>query len=241
MKVKASIVLIGGSSCLEMTEKLARTSGRDDPRFLVVPTASGDDEAIIEENEGYLKQLGYGYDFLLLTKNEYSKEQLEDFVEKADIIYVPGGDSLRMDKIWMEKGLEELVFSKAGEDGAVLAGSSAGGMKFAALSLYEDPENKEILIFTGMALADVIFCPHYQLERYKGFDSCLERTAVEKIAFAAGDDTGIHFTPDGRIRAIYTSAENSVWSFTFNKGKWKREEFPPVYDSNGKIIDRKLL
>src|SRR5882724_8111442 len=126
-----TIVAIGGGEIrtretLPIDREIIRLSKKKNPRLLFIPTASSDSEIywkrVREYFGGFLK---CKTDVLLLIKEQPSKQQIRTRILSADIIYVGGGNTLQMMRIWRRLGVGKLLIS-AYEKGAVLAGISAG-------------------------------------------------------------------------------------------------------------------
>ena len=128
------IALVGGDefglSCVEMDGEILKATGAERPRVLVVPTAAALERPSLAANNGvrYFDMLGAdAAPLLVLNRDDANDEALLSAVDKADVIYLTGGnpshllDTLR-ESLLLQKMLEAL------ERGAMLAGSSAGAM-----------------------------------------------------------------------------------------------------------------
>lgn len=231
MNIKSEIVLIGGSSSQFMTEKLIKRRGAVKPKYIVLPTASGDDPEIIKEITGYLENTDAGYIFLELTRKEYEESYLRKTILGADIIYVPGGNNDVLLDCWKKTKVDTMIREAAEQGGALLAGSSAGAMVFSAYCPFIDPESGERVRYGGYGLVPVVFCPHYQLERYYTvFDKSVYDIDEGDVCFATGDDCGILCTPDGRYFTFFGSEGNSAWRFEKKGDSVTKKEYRPGDD-----------
>ena len=131
------IVAIGGGEIgrpgtkietLEIDEEILRLSGKKNPKLLFIPTASGDSAGYIDVVETYFGiKLGCTVDTLLLWGTDLSEREIEKKIESADIIYVGGGNTLSMIRLWKKLGVDTLL-QNAAERGVVLSGVSAGAV-----------------------------------------------------------------------------------------------------------------
>lgn len=127
------IVGIGGGEIkdretLKIDRFIVNLAGKATPKALFIPTASGDAEGYCDTFDRiYGKLLGCKTDHLLLLRNQPSYKTIEKKILSADIIYVGGGNSLRMMKCWRQLGVDKLL-KAAGARGTILSGLSAGAI-----------------------------------------------------------------------------------------------------------------
>ena len=110
-----NIVAIGGGEIREretlaIDQWIVRLTKKRKPRALFVPTASGDAQGYCETFDNiYGEELGCKTDHLLLLSNDRDAKQIEKKVLGADVIYVGGGNTLRMMKLWRKLGVVEPI------------------------------------------------------------------------------------------------------------------------------------
>src|ERR1700731_839581 len=131
--MRKAIIAIGGGDIrtkgtAAIDREIIRRSGKKNPKLLFIPTASADSERywkhVREYFGGYLKCKA---DVLFLIKKQPSKEQIRKKILSADVIYVGGGNTLRMMRVWRRLGIDQLLRT-AYENGIVLSGISAGAI-----------------------------------------------------------------------------------------------------------------
>jgi dipeptidase E len=149
-------------------EEIIRLSGKDRPALLFIPTATNDSETYIEAiQKQFGKRLGCTIDILRLLTEKPRYWEIQKKVEKADIIYVGGGNTLRMMKRWRKTGLDRILM-EAYEKGTVLSGLSAGAICWFRYGSsdsrkFKNPEASLIRV-RGLNLINGLFCPHYDVE-----------------------------------------------------------------------------
>lgn len=236
----SKVVLVGGSSSRTMAMRTCALCKDKNPHVVILPTARGDDQEIIDETYGFYSQFSSQVDVIKLVKDTPAIDDVHKKVLSADLIYVPGGSEYSIKEYWKKYGLDRLIYKVAETGNAVLVGSSAGAMSYSYASLFCDKEGTP-RTFLGYGLIPVFFTPHYQMQEYKGFDRCLEEKNENIPAFAAGDDAGILCTPDRRYYAFWGEENNSIWRFDLDisSGKWIRTEFnpPKTVDLNTPLTD----
>ena len=125
------IVAIGGGDMASLEtraidERVVELTGADKPRALFVPTASYDRVSYWEDfRRVYGDTLGCETDVLYLLGVNPSTEELEEKILSAHLVYVGGGNTLKMMRRWRRLGVDA-VLREAHDKGIVLAGLSAG-------------------------------------------------------------------------------------------------------------------
>lgn len=98
---------------------------KEKPVVAFVPTASGDSRGyIITVYEQYRKRLGCKFKEIMVKEMESDIESVRAKILSSDIVYVGGGNTLKMMKIWRKTGFDNIL-REAYEAGIVLAGLSA--------------------------------------------------------------------------------------------------------------------
>lgn len=105
-----------------------KLSGKTDPNVLFVGTASGDADGYIASIEKEYESLGCQVKSLCLVTKLYRHEDIDNLLSWADIIYVGGGDTIPMMRVWKQHGLDEKLKGIYRSDAAVLTGLSAGAI-----------------------------------------------------------------------------------------------------------------
>src|SRR3989338_8931348 len=111
MKYRMKVVTIGGGS-LEKTHTLAIDreivclTGKKHPRALFIPTASSDDCGYWKIFQKiYGKKLGCKADVLFLLRETPAFQEIRSKILSADLIYVGGGNRLKMMRRWRYLGV----------------------------------------------------------------------------------------------------------------------------------------
>lgn len=136
----------------------------------------------------------------LLVYGEMDEANIKAKFDKADCIYVGGGDTKFMLDLWREKGVDKLLID-AYNRGVILCGLSAGAVCWFE-NAYTDydimrGQSNEYKVLPAMGLLKGIACPHYDDrpefdEVAKGFDT----------AYAIGNDSAIVFEDGQPVKLI---------------------------------------
>ncbi|MDO8498158.1 MAG: peptidase E [bacterium] len=173
------IVAIGGGEIgrpgfpietLPIDKKIVGLSGKKSPRLLFLPTASSDSDGYIEVVKKYFgNKLGYKVGSLLLFNRSLLHEEIKTKILSSDIIYVGGGNTLKMMRRWRYLGVDKLL-RKAYEKGIVMSGVSAGAVcwfNYAhsdSMSFYS-PKKWSYIRVKCLNFVPFTLCPHYDGEK----------------------------------------------------------------------------
>lgn len=203
--MKKTIVTIGGgANTLEIDKKIVELTGKSQPNFLFIPTASSDHPKYIEMMKAdYATKLGCKFETLLLISEKPSLKEIQQKISNADIIYVGGGNTLKMMRLWRRLGVDKML-KKAYEKGTIMCGLSAGsicwyeGGHSDSMSYY-NPEKWEYIRVTGLGFIKGTHCPHFDSEtlgikRRDSFISMMKKHPG--IGLAVDDHAAILFQDD---------------------------------------------
>ncbi len=162
-------------------------------RVLFIPTASGDSaDYCLTAYLMFGVHLGCEYQDLCLTIDDTSKIAYAK-IQWADIIYVGGGNTREMMRLWDQTGVSTML-REAHEQGKVLMGLSAGSICWFSGGL-SDAERldgikdwKPIWI-DGLGLIPMLHSPHFDTERWRRveLDRMLQRDEVTMSVVALPD------------------------------------------------------
>ncbi len=168
------IIAIGGGDLRERTTlaideyiaKLAKErAGENRANALFIPTASHDYMPYYNTfHKVYTGVFNIKTDVALTVYKEPDMEKLRAKFEKADVIYVGGGDTVFMIEHWKKSGLLPLI-ENAYERGVIIAGLSAGAICWFS-DIYTDSaavhgDDEKYAMFKGLNWISGIISPHY--------------------------------------------------------------------------------
>ena len=207
----ARIVAIGGGEIgrpgypVETTAldaEVVQLAGRRRPRVVFLPTATQDDTVYVTTvDEHYGRRLGCHVESLTLFNRSRTAAEIERMIAAADIVYVGGGNTLRMMKFWRRRGVDRLL-AKAAADGTVLAGVSAGAICWCAAGVSDSrsftsrDDSWPYIAVRGLGLIDVLLCPHHDADpRRQGGLRRLVRT-TRLVGVGLDDCTALEIVDD---------------------------------------------
>ena len=216
METARKIVAIGGGE-LKMLEtadidkRIVELTDKARPKALFIPTASGDAEGYAETFETcYGEHFGCQTRILNLTQNPPTFEKMSTLVLDSDLIYVGGGNTYRMMKIWRRLGLDT-VLAEAASRGIVLSGLSAGAIcwfKYGCSDSrsFSDSIAWDYIRVSGLGFINAVYCPHYHFEkREDAFSKMIEKRGG--IGIACDNNAAIEIV--GNHYRVLTSAPNA--------------------------------
>lgn len=202
---------------LAIDRRIIELSGRSNPKLLFIPTASGDSEGYVKAVEEHFgKRLGCKVESLLLFRQRPSKKEIEKKILGSDIIYVGGGNTLRMMKLWRKLGVDTIL-KKAFDRGIVLCGLSAGAICWFRYGCSDSRKfssgSTDMIRVKGLDLLPYIFCPHYDTEKNRsaGMQKLMVRTPG--VGLALDECTAVEHV-DGVTRIIKSKRTAKAYEVT---------------------------
>lgn len=185
------IVAIGGGEMrrgeTELIDKyIVSLSREDNPKLLFIPTASNDAEGYIELIKEKYGELGCNVDTLCLHTNTYTPQQIQEKILNSDIIYVGGGDTVRMMEKWKEHKID-IYLKEAYNKGIILSGLSAGAICWFEFGHSDSDSFKnqgqwDYVRAFGLGMIPAAHCPHYNEEGRESFDDMMVGESILGIA-----------------------------------------------------------
>lgn len=215
-----TIVAVGGGDIkkfetLKIDKEIIRLTGKISPKVLFIPTASGDSEDYITNFKAlYEKKLKCNISVLTLLRNRPTHNEIKEVILSTDVIYVGGGNTLRMMKLWRKLGLDNLL-KKAYDKGIILAGVSAGAICWFTYGhsdsrKYSSGKGADFIKVRGLGLYGYIFCPHYHKEkREKSFAEMMKKNK-DFIGLAADNNAALKIV-DGKISLLKSERSGKAY------------------------------
>ncbi|MDO8565708.1 MAG: peptidase E [Candidatus Moranbacteria bacterium] len=237
------VVAIGGGELkdletLSIDREIVRLTGKKKSRALFIPTASGDAPGYVETfHTVYGKRLHCKTDALLLIREKLSKKTIAEKILSADIIYVGGGNTLRMLTIWRKHGVD-ILLRKAYAKGCILSGLSAGAncwfryCSSDARLFQKTSQPFSYMRVRGLDFIPMTVSPHHIREktRDKGLEKIMRKTPG--VGLAIDDNAAVVFEGD-RYRIITSVPTVGAKKVSVKKGKIVWEILP----KSGKISE----
>lgn len=221
------MVIIGGGDIrrfetLKIDKEIVRLSVKKHPKALFIPTASNDSENYWKLFQiVYGKKLGCKPAVLYLLKETLTVEQIKHRILSSDLIYVGGGNPLKMVKLWRKLGIDKIL-QIAHDRGIVLSGLSAGSIcwfKYGysdSLKFY-NPKKWRYIRIKGLGFINATHSPHYTGEkREKGFQGIIKKYGG--IGIALDENSAIEFI-NHKYRVMASKKGAKAYKLYKTKGK----------------------
>ena len=198
---------------------------------LFIPTASGDSMSYSEIfTKHYGERLGCSVDVL----NLYSKpltQEIKDKLSWCDIIYVGGGNTLRMMTLWRRLGVDKLLL-EAYQNGKVMSGVSAGAICWFKSGLSDSRsfaskgQDWNYIHARGLNLENILLCPHFDVEpdRQAALKNSLRGT--RRVAIALENCAALEIRDDS-FRILSSRSGAKGYRASWNNGEYKLEPILP--------------
>lgn len=159
----------------------------------------------------------------LMVYGEMSVEKIADKINKADCIYIGGGDTVYMLERWKELGVDKMIV-EAYNEGKIICGLSAGAICWFA-DMYTDYEimrgqSADYVLKKGLGIIDGAMCPHFN-EREKDFTDAMIKSSIP-FAYAVENDCALEFVDGKLIKSI--SSGGKAYILSNNNGKIDKKE-----------------
>ena len=194
------------------------------PNILFLPTASAENDNYIVNFYDCFSKLNCQPNHLTLFKRT---PRLEGLVNKADIIYVGGGNTKSMLGVWREWKLD-ILLKKAYLNGKILCGVSAGAICWFDNGV-TDSWASNLNVISCLGFIEGMCCPHYQeeSERRPSLHKILNKT---KLTFCWAIDGGaaIHFKSGKYIKSLSFYKNSNTYKVKKVKGNIEEQKLDSV-------------
>ena len=226
------IIAIGGGELRERTtlaidEYIANLAkeraGERRANALFIPTASHDFMPYYNTfHKVYTGVFNIKTDVALTVFKEPDMEKMKGKFEKADMIYVGGGDTVFMIDSWKQSGILPLL-KDAYERGVIIAGLSAGAICWFT-DMYTDSEQalgegEKYAMFKGLGWVDGTISPHYGA-RMLDFDKIVCYNNFRALGL---EDNSALVIEEGQVVKSLTSG-GKAWLLESEQGQIKKTE-----------------
>lgn len=203
-------------------KEIIRLTGKSNPNFLFIGSANLYADRYYEVMKSIYGDI-YGCNTDYLTNEEHRNFSIaQSKIQWADIIYVGGGNTLKLMMGWRKYGIDKLLIEAYQAD-KVLCGVSAGGICWCDYGNSDSrrfTSNSDKLIrVKGLGLINILFCPHINTEANRADDLKRMMKTTHKIPAIAVDMGALEIVDNQyRILTINSSA-------TANKCYWKNGRY----------------
>ena len=214
------IIAIGGGGFgrnpkHNLVEKyILKQSNVKKPNILFIPTASAEDKSYIVNFYSCFSRLECSPSHITFFQRT---PRLDSLVNKADVIYVGGGNTKSMLAVWKEWKLDKLLL-KAYQNGKILCGVSAGAICWFEQGI-TDSWASNLNAMDCLGFIDGMACPHYQEEKDR-------RPSVHKLlknkkaitGYAIDGGAAVHFKNGEYYKSLQFYSNSNVYKVSLVDG-----------------------
>lgn len=166
-------ILIGGGNTTnsllpyeteEIDKRIVKETNKEKPIFLFIGFASDRADSEYDHYKKIYQKLGCITEHLKKKNAIHNRNIVEDKINRADIIYIAGGDTLKLLETIKEFEIEPLL-RKAYLEGTILVGKSAGAILLSKEGFSDSyilrKEKDHHVFIKGLSFEDIIVVPHY--------------------------------------------------------------------------------
>lgn len=173
------LMLIGGGetgrgdkaySTGAIDQEIVKMTEKEKPNFLFIGLASNFSDSYYDTMKVIYKDLGCDCAYLKKKNILNNPDIVKNKIKAADIIYIAGGDTIKLIHDLKEYDIVPLL-EEAAQENTVLAGISAGAIMLSkegysdALKLRGESDKYDFL--EGLHFVDITFSPHHSEEKMK--------------------------------------------------------------------------
>lgn len=217
-------------------KEIIKLSGKTQPNFLFIGLANPYADRYFKVMKNIYGDM-YGCNTDYLTNEEHKRFDIaKSKIQWADIIYVGGGNTLKLMTDWRKYGLDKLLI-EAYNDDKVLCGVSAGGICWCDYGNSDSrrftSHSDKFIRVKGLGLVNILFCPHINTEPNRAEDLKRMMKTTYKIPSVAVDMGALEIV-DNQYRILTIDS-----STTANKCYWKNGKYfcESIIDNEFKPIE----
>ena len=210
---------------------LLELTNKKRPKLLYFPFAAKN----YQKSNDRFKLLINNLDVEVYYMNLDDISNFDNLLNDSDILYIGGGVSDDLIKLFIDKGLDKILLKYLNTD-KIYAGSSAGAMLYCKAcmgdkDMYSDNfHNYNYKMVMGLGLLDLSICPHYQNEDLIFYNDEIKNYNYD--AFGIEEDTGVIIN-DNHFYII--KEEKNMSLYYFNKNDYIMTDLKEgvIYEKNG--------
>ena len=210
---------------------IVHLTGRDTPHLLFISFSQND----IANADSYYDTINNNFSAFgcscehLCDRDLVNIQQVKQKIKKADIIYVGGGNTLRLMQKLRRFGIDKMIV-QAGKRGAVLCGVSAGAICWCRCGNSDSRRftsgSDKLIKVTGLGLVDVLFCPHFDVEPHRQSDIVRMMRTTKGVALALDNLVALEIIDENyQIHKLTKSAQ--AYKCYWQKGNFIKTTFLP--------------
>lgn len=216
-------------------KEIIRLTGKSNPNFLFIGLANLYADRYYDVMKNIYGNM-YDCNTDYLTNDEHKNIDIaKSKFEWADIIYVGGGNTLKLMTVWRKYGIDKLLI-EAYKNDKVLCGVSAGGICWCDYGNSDSrrftSQSDKLIRVKGLGLVNILFCPHINTEPHRADDLKRMMKTTYKIPAIALDMGALEIV-DNKYRILTIDDTAAADKYYWKNGRYICEsiidnEFKPI-------------
>ena len=209
-------------------EEIVRMTGKEHPNLLFIAFT----QKSAEGAESYYEVIKRNFSNLCCVCEHLREADINDMsiveqkISNADIIYVGGGNTLRLMNILRKYKINSLL-KEAGEKGTILCGVSAGAICWCNYGNSDSrrftSNSTKLIRVTGLGFLPVLFCPHFDAESGRQEDLKRMMKTTKGVSLAFENCTALQIK-DNKYKVLKINDQSRVWKCYWCKGQYIKHE-----------------
>lgn len=168
----------------EIDEEIVKMTGLEKPKLLFIGLANSFADSYYDYVKNIYKNLGCETMYLKKKNVTKNPDIVKNKIETADIIYIGGGDTIKLMDTVKEYEIDSLLEDAVKRD-CVIAGVSAGAILLSKSGFSDSyisrGEGEDYDFVDGLGFIDINICPHYHNDQKKQDDleKCLKSKKID--------------------------------------------------------------
>ncbi len=202
----------------EIDEEIVKMSGKENPKVLFIGLASSFADSYYDYVKNIYKNLGCTPVYLKKKNVTKNPDIVKNKINEADIIYIGGGDTIKLMDTVKEYHIDELLIEKSKTD-CVIAGISAGAILLSKSGFSDSyilrGESDNYKFVDGLNIIDINICPHYHNDDKKEKDLIKELKKNNQEVYGIENCAALKII-DNKITCIKSKETANVYKCTYD-------------------------
>lgn len=203
----------------EIDEEIVKMTGKEKPKMLFIGLANSFADSYYDYVKNIYKNLGCETMYLKKKNVTKNPDIVKNKIETADIIYIGGGDTIKLMDTVKEYGIDKLL-EAAKERDCVIAGVSAGAILLSKSGFSDSfilrKESDKYEFIDGLGFIDINICPHYHSEEQKQKDLEENLKKDKKEVYGIENCSALKVV-NKKISVIKSKKDANVYLCKYNK------------------------
>ena len=203
----------------EIDEEIVKMTGLEKPKLLFIGLANSFADSYYDYVKNIYKNLGCETMYLKKKNVTKNPDIVKNKIETADIIYIGGGDTIKLMDTVKEYEIDKLLDAAVKRD-CVIAGVSAGAILLANSGFSDSfilrEESNKYEFVDGLKFVDINICPHYHSDEKKQKELEENLKSNKKEVYGLENCTALKIV-NKDIKVIKSKSDANAYLCKYNK------------------------